>query len=82
MPGIGGFFGWKEPPPAAMITVLVSKTVPASVVTRKRGASVVPVGSTASIIWLRWKVGPNGLTCSSRLSTSAWPVTSGKPGMS
>ena len=36
MPGIGGRFGWNEPPPAAITTTLASNTSFSSVVTRKR----------------------------------------------
>ena len=38
MSGIGGFFGWNEPPPAAMMTTFASSAVPASVRIRKFGA--------------------------------------------
>ena len=35
MPGIGGRFGWNEPPPAAITTALQAIVVPLSVRTRK-----------------------------------------------
>ena len=79
MPGTGGRFGWNEPPPAAMITTLVSNTCPASVVTRNNGS---PTFSTFSIISLRWNVAPNGLICSISASVNPCPVTIGMPGMS
>ena len=41
MPGIGGRFGWNEPPPAATTITLVSNTVPASVVTRNIGSPML-----------------------------------------
>ena len=50
MPGIGGRFGWNEPPPAAMTTTLLSNTLPWSVVTRNSGS---PIFSTFSTISLR-----------------------------
>ncbi len=48
MPGTGGRFGWNEPPPAAMITTLVSNTWPASVVTRNNGSPIFSIVSTIS----------------------------------
>jgi hypothetical protein len=66
-----------------MITDLQMKVVPFSeVFTRNRGASGVPRDSRLSTISLRWKVAWNGSICDMRLSTSPWPVTMGKPGMS
>jgi hypothetical protein len=79
---MGGFLGWKEPPPAAIRMDLQTNVLPASVFTRKRGASAVPRVSMASTISFRWKVGLNGSICRSRLSTSPWPVMIGNPGMS
>jgi hypothetical protein len=38
MPGIGGRFGWNEPPPAAITTTLHSNVLPPSVVTRNAGS--------------------------------------------
>ena len=82
MPAIGGFFGWNEPPPAAITTALASNAVPASVATRNSGASGVPITSSDATISPKWNCGEKGFDCSSRLSTSCWPVTMGKPGMS
>jgi hypothetical protein len=47
MPGTGGRLGWNEPPPAAITTILVSNTLPASVFTRNSGS---PIFSIVSII--------------------------------
>ena len=77
MPGIGGRFGWNEPPPAAITTTLHSNTLPASVVTRKPGS---PIFSIVSTISLRWKVGLNGLICSISASVRPCPVTNGNAG--
>ena len=77
MPGIGGRFGWNEPPPAAITTTLHSKILPASVVTRNSGS---PIFSIVSTISLRWKVGLNGLICSISASVRPWPVTIGNAG--
>ncbi|MEY9149394.1 hypothetical protein ABIF00_007378 [Bradyrhizobium elkanii] len=79
MPGTGGRFGWNEPPPAEITTTLHSNSLPASVFTRNRGS---PIFSMLSTISLRWKVGLNGLICSSNWSVRPWPVTKGIPGMS
>ena len=53
MPGIGGRFGWKEPPPAAMTTTFASNTSFSSVVTRK-----LPSSSFSSADTMRLKVNP------------------------
>ena len=82
MPSIGGFFGWNEPPPAAITIDLHSKTLSPSVRTRKRGASAVPSVSKPSTISPRWKTGRNGSIWRIRLSTMPCPVMIGKPGMS
>ena len=74
-PAIAG----NEPPPAAVMTALVSNTCPESVVTRNSGS---PIFSTLETISLRWKVGLNGLICSISPSVRPWPVTIGMPGMS
>ena len=58
MPGIGGRFGWNEPPPAATTTTLASNTLPASVVTRNSGS---PIRSIVSTISPRWKFGAERL---------------------
>ena len=58
MPGIGGRFGWNEPPPAAITITLASNTWPALVVTRNSGS---PIFSTVSTISPRWKVAPERL---------------------
>ena len=42
MPEIGGFLGWKQPPPAATITTLVLNCFPASVRPMNSGLSAVP----------------------------------------
>ena len=60
MPGIGGRFGWNEPPPAAMTTTLLSNTLPWSVVTRNSGS---PIFSTFSTISLRWNCAWKFLIC-------------------
>ena len=44
MPAIGGRFGWKLPPPAAITTTFASMTSPWSVPTRKP-----PSGSRSSV---------------------------------
>ena len=77
--GSGGRFGWKEPPPAAITTTFVSNRSPPLVLRRKRSS-----GSRSSPVTIseKWKVGWNGLICSSRLSVSCWPVITGSAGMS
>ena len=71
MPGIGGRFGWNEPPPAAITMIFASNTLPASVVTRNLGS---PIFYTVWTISPKWKVGPNGLICSISASVSPAPV--------
>ena len=51
MPGIGGRFGWNEPPPAAITTTLHSNILPPSVLTRNSGS---PIRSMLSTISFRW----------------------------
>src|SRR5579885_1511352 len=69
MPAIGGFFGWNEPPPAAMITTLASNVFSASVWTRNSGCSAVPIASRPATISPKWNVGPNGLIWVGRVLT-------------
>ena len=73
MPGMGGRFGWKEPPPAAITTTLASNTSFSSVATRKE-----PSSSFSSVETMRLKVKPglNGAICSMSFSTSSCaPIT-------
>src|SRR5258708_1549024 len=48
MPGIGGRFGWNEPPPAAVMVIFVSNTLPASVVIRDSRSPTFSTFSTLS----------------------------------
>ena len=79
MPGIGGRFGWNEPPPAAITTTFASITSFSSVVTRN-----VPSSSFSRADTMRLKVnaGLNGAICCMRLSTRPCAEIDGHAGMS
>ena len=79
MPGMGGRFGTKLPPPAAMTMTGATRTLPVSVVSRHLPSWVL---SSDAAISPKWKVGSNGLICSSSRSVSSWPVQTGTLGMS
>ena len=79
MPGIGGRFGWNEPPPAAITITFVSNTLPPSLLTRNSGSPIRSIDSTISD---RWNVGPNGLICSISASTRPCAEIFGIAGMS
>ena len=72
--GTGGRLAWNEPPPAAITTTLPRKTVPRSVVSRKRPSGSLPSVSTIS---LKWNVGWKGFTCSRSFSTRSSPLITG-----
>ena len=79
MPGMGGRFGWKEPPPAAMTIALASKTSLSSVVTRNDPS---PSFSTPETMRLKVKAGPKGSICCISLSTRPCAEIEGQAGIS
>ena len=61
MPGMGGRFGTKLPPPAAITSTGAVRTLPVSVVSRQWPSGVL---SSDAAISPKWNAGSNGLICS------------------
>ena len=80
MPGIGGRFGWNEPPPAAITT-----TLQAIVVCRRRCATPEAARRCArapSTISPKWNSGANGCDLLDQLVDQPCAEIFGQPGMS